>query len=428
VNARRTRLSYGWVIVAASLFLMVASTATSLCFGLFLKPLAAEFGWSRAAVSLAMSILMAVYGIVGVPMGKVTDRYGARAPVGAGVVIGTLSFLLLSRVDSLWQFYLCFGVGIGIYSGCAYAPAISTISKWFDVRRRTLAIGVALLGIVVGQMVLSPIISKVIEANGWRTGWILLGIVGFVFGLPAVVVMGKVPGGLEERDRPEVGAAPRSTAQSAPARLEGLSTKQAARTGPFWMLVITGAVLGFGWYAFTAHIVPDATDLGLSATVAALILTVSSVGGIFGTLLASPMALKLGPRRALLLLIAVTALTVFLLIFTASAWSFYAVTIVMGFSFSAVVPVRMGVVPSLFGLRAIGTIIGVGSLSFSVGAIAGPFVAGYVFDSTGSYDLAFLVSGVLLIAGLVAIQFLWPPKDSPATGKAPIWRAGDRLE
>ncbi len=102
----RSRPSYGWVIVAVSFILLIGAFGTQMCFGLFLTPLTEEFGWSRAAVSGAMSLLMAVSGLVGVFMGKATDRWGARAAVAPGIVLGAIGYLLTSRIDHLWEFYL----------------------------------------------------------------------------------------------------------------------------------------------------------------------------------------------------------------------------------------------------------------------------------------------------------------------------------
>ena len=411
------------MIVAVSFVLLIGSFGTQMCFGLFVKPLTEQFGWSRAGVSGAMSLLMAVSGLVGVGMGRVTDRYGARAAVAPGVVIGALSYALMSRMHSLWEFYLLFGVGGGILAGCSYTPAVAAVSNWFDTRRRTMAIGVALLGPVVGQMILSPVISGVIEGSGWRTAWLVLGIVAFVCGLPAIAVIGKKPVAEDQ-------AAGAETAGGGDARQPagGLSTREAAGTLAFWILMGAGVVLGLGFYAFTAHVVPYATDVGMSTTAAALVLTVTSLGGAAGTLLAWAITAKLGYRWTLVVLTALNGVAMLLFIVAGSAWAFYLLAVIIGFAFSAVVPVRMGVVPPLFGLRAIGSIIGLAALGFSVGAIVGPFLAGFVFDSTGSYDLAFLICGVLLMIGAATLYYLRVPRANPAPEPAAIWRAGDGLE
>ncbi len=186
-------------------------------------------------------------------------------------------------------------------------------------------------------------------------------------------------------------------------------------------------MLGLGYYAFAAHVVPYATDVGISATTAALIMTVSSIGATAGTLLAWMIAGKLGYRWTLVLLTALNAVALLLFIFAGSAWVFYLLSVLVGFAFSAAVPVRMGVTPPLFGLKAIGTLLGLAALAFSVGAIAGPFLAGYIFDTTGGYDLAFLIFGVLLLIGAVTLCFLRAPGWRRGSGRTSIWRAGDGL-
>ncbi len=399
------RPSYGWVIVTVSFILLVGSFGTQLCFGLFLKPLAEEFGWSRAAVSGGMSLLMAVSGLAGIFMGKATDKWGARAAIAPGLVLGAIGYLLLSRMNHLWEFYVCFGIGGGLLAGCSYTPAVTIVSDWFGPRQRTLAIGIALLGVIAGQMILSPVISGVIEADGWRTGWWVLAIVGFVCGLPALALARKNPDGeaaLAAERHQAGGAGP-----------GGLTAAESAHTLAFWILMASGAAIGMGFYAFNAHIVSYATDVGLTAEKAALIFTVSSVGGALGSVLAGATTHRLGHRWSLLLFTALNAVAMFLFIPAASAWVFYLFGAVLGFAFSGAVPVRMAVVPPLFGTRAVGAIIGLASASFSMGAIAGPFLAGYIFDSTGSYDLAFMIFGILLVLGAAWLYFLKAPKGAP---------------
>jgi MFS family permease len=420
------RFSSGWATVAVLFVLLVGAVGTQMCFGLFLKPLADGFGWSRAGVSGAMSLLMAVSGVVGVAMGKVTDRFGARTAIAPGILIGTVSYLLVSRVEALWQFYLLFGLGGGILIGCANTPAITSVSRRFGADGRTLAIGVVLLGSIVGQMALSPSISAVIVSFGWRPAWVIMAIVVLVCGLPSIAFLG--------RSRPGTGRPALSRgadAEGTEKGEEGLSWRGAARTLAFWVLIVTGVIFGLGFSAFSAHIVAYITDTGLSTTTAVMVFTVSSAGMVVGTLVAGAIATKLGDRLALVLLTALDGVVTALFVGARSAWRFYRLAVILGFAFSAVVPIRMGVVSPLFGLRAVGTIVGILSLSFSVGAIGGPFLTGYIFDAAGSYDPAFLIFGGLLLAAALALCFLRVPRAAASAHRAPeaatIWRAGDGL-
>jgi MFS family permease len=399
--------SYGWIIVIASFILLIGSFGTQLCFGVFLKPLSEAFGWTRAATAGAMSVVMGISGLIGIVMGKLTDKYNARIIIIIGVLIGGFSYLLLSNMNSLWHLYLYFGLGAGICVGSTYTPVNATISKWF-VEKRALALGIALMGITVGQMLLSPITAYIIIEHGWRTAYLVLSIVVFVTAIPAVILLGKTPPVPAQTKSSHSGIS--KSERSVQSR--GYSAREASKTAPFWMLMITGFVLSAGFYFVVSHIVTYAADIGISVTAATLILTITSIGGIAGTLLAWPITVKLGNKYALLVLIAGEALAMFLFIFTSSTWSFYAVAILFGFSFGAASPVRMAMIPPLFGLKSIGIILGLATFAWSVGGIAGPYLSGYIFDVSHSYDIAFVSGGMLLLIGILTVYFFGSHRES----------------
>jgi MFS family permease len=400
IDSKNDSFPYGWIIVIASLILLIGSFGTHLCFGVFLKPLIEEFGWTRAATSGSMSVVMGISGLIGIIMGKLTDKYNVRIIITIGVLIGGVSYLLLSNIKILWHLYLYFGLGAGVCVGSTYTPVNATISKWF-VEKRALALGIALMGITVGQMVLSPITAYIITEHGWRTAYLVLAMVVFVTAIPAVIVIGKPPPAPAHTKSFQKGIS--KSGQSV--RPRGFSAREASKTAPFWMLMITGFVLSAGFYFVVSHIVTYATDIGMSITAAALILTTASIGGIAGTLFAWSITVKLGNKYALLVLIAGEALAMFLFIFTKSTWAFYAVAIMFGFSFGAASPVRMAMIPPLFGLKSIGIILGLATFAWSVGGIAGPFLSGYIFDVSHSYDRAFVSGGMLLLIGVLTVYF-----------------------
>ncbi len=415
VNGGRTlerapRSSFGWVVVFCSLVLLVGSFGTQLTFGVFLKPLTEEFDWTRAAASGAMSLAMGLSGVIGVIMGRLTDRFDVRIAIGIALALGTACYGLLANLHSLWQLYLYFGLGGGICIGSTYAPVSAIVSKWF-VERRALALGIALMGISVGQMVLSPVAARLIESYGWRTAYVVMGIVVFVCGLPALFVLGRRPPSPDRpaQERPLTGASsdPRTSRLVATQTQEGMTTRQAARTAPFWMIIITGVAIASGFYIIAAHMVPAATDAGIAPTAAALILTIGSIGGIPGTVFGSWWLSKtLGHRWALLVLCVGQAAALFLFVVTSSFWAFCAVAVLLGFCFAASTPVRQTMVPPLFGLKSIGAILGYAYLAWAAGALIGPFLAGLIYDFTLSYDLAFVLGGVLLLIGAASV-YVW---------------------
>jgi MFS family permease len=390
--------SYGWVVVGVSALLLLGSYGAMLSFGVFLKPLTEDFGWTRAMTSGAMSTVMGVSGLVGIMMGRLTDKYGARLPVAIGTLIGGLAYWLMSQTSSIWQLYLYLGVGQGICVGSCYAPISTAVSRWF-VEKRALALGIVLMGITIGQMLLSPLSTHVITTHGWHSAYMMLAGIVWVTAIPAVILLGKKP------PQPASSSSAEGKAGK-PVLSREWSAREAAKTAPFWMLMITGFVLSAGSYFVSTHIVAYATDIGMSAATAALILTVMGIGGIAGTLLAWSITVKLGNRGAFLLLLAIQALVLFLLIWIKSLWPLFALVLIFGFGFSAAVPVRTAMVPQLFGTRSMGMLMGLASFAWSVGGIIGPVLAGYTFDLSHNYDMAFLVGGLVLIIGMLAIYFL----------------------
>lgn len=414
--ARPAGESYGWVIVFTSLVLLVGSFGTQLTFGVFLKPLSAEFGWSRAAASGAMSLAMGLSGVVGVVMGRLTDKFDVRILIGIAAALGTACYVLLADMHHLWQFYLYFGLGGGICIGSTYAPVSAIVSKWFR-ERRALALGTALMGISVGQMVLSPVASRIVEGSGWRTAYVVLGVAIFVCALPALFILGRRPPDVPapERAKGQAGEPVAPAGGPAAPAAQGMTTREAARTAPFWMMMITGVAIAASFYIMAAHIVPAATDAGIAPTAAALILTVGSLAGFPGTVGGAWWLTEtLGHKRALIVLCAGQALALFLFVFASSLWAFYVVAALLGFTFSASTPVRQAMAPPLFGLRSIGAVLGLAYLSWSVGALIGPFLAGLIYDLTGSYDLAFVLGGVLLVLGAASVWLWGSHKGKPA--------------
>lgn len=397
---------YGWIKVGAAALLLFGAYGTMLSFGVFLKPLIDEFGWTRAETSGAMSVVMGVSGLFGILAGRLTDKYGARLPVTVGILVGGLSYWLMSQSGSLWQLYLYIGLGIGICTGSCYTPVNTIVSKWFT-EKRALALGIALLGITLGQMSLSPLIANVIVTYGWRSAYLMMTAVVLITAVPAVIVLDRNPAGSKKVKQHNGSNGDNATIKAEEtSRKQDWTAAEAVKTAPFWMLMITGFVLSAGSYFITAHIVAYATDIGISPTLAALVLTVMGIGGIAGTLLAWSMTVKLGDRVTFILLLASQTVALFLLIWATKFWLLSALILIFGFAFSAAVPVRTAMVARFFGGRSIGIIMGFASFAWSAGGMTGPVLAGYVFDLSQSYNIAFLAGGLLLFAGTLAVYFL----------------------
>ena len=252
-----------------------------------------------------------------------------------------------------------------------------------------------------------------ITGYGWRIAYVILAIIVWITAIPALIVLGRSPPqGVEALYR---GTSKTDDVQE---RIAGLVepkervASQAEKTRTFWMLMITGFVTAASFNFVAVHIVAYATDIGIIPTTAAVILTFMGGANILGKLLIPFITTRLGSTNTLLLLLSLQALALFLLMTATNLWAFFGLSSIFGFGFGATSPIRTSMMPEFFGLGSVGAMMGIFEIAWAVGAISGPILAGYVFDTTGSYDIAFIAAGLLIVAGIVATYFLKLPVRS----------------
>ena len=409
VSPQKDISHHDWVIIGALTLVMAGFYGAELSFSVFLKPVIKEFGWTRAMASGSLSTVEGVAGLVGIVMGTLTDRYGARFLIAIGGLVGGLGYLLMSQVSSLWQLYVYFGVMAGISIAACWVPIGAIVSRLFG-NKRLLVLGITTCGITAGQMSLPPLSAYIVAAYGWRYAYMVLATVVWVTAVPAVILLSK--NSTQQEGRGDKGQNRREGDKTGgPIQPREHSATESVKTVPFWMLVITGFVTAAGFYFVAAHIVAYATDIGIASTSAALILTFMGIGNIAGKLLVWPMAARIGSRATLFVLLGLQALVLFFLIRTTSLWMLFALGPIFGFGFGGTSPVRTSMIPEFFGMRSVGVIIGLVSLAWAVGGMSGPFLAGCIFDLSGSYERAFLAGGLIMVVGVVATYFLRAPKQ-----------------
>jgi MFS family permease len=405
---RQDIFSHDWVVVGAFTLVMAGFYGAEISFSVFLKPLIAEFGWTRAGVSGSVSTVEGTAGLVGILMGTLTDKYGARILIAIGGILGGLGYLLMSQVSSLWQLYLYFGVMVGMCLAGCWTPIMATVARLFR-EKRVLALGIAMSGITVGSMIMPPMTAYFIASYGWRHAYLVLAAIVGLSAIPGVMLLGKNPlQDLGTRDNGQNMKGGELSGELTQPR-EHLAL-ESVKTVPFWMLMITGFATAAGFYFVATHIVAFATDMGIAPTSAALILTFMGAGNILGKLLVGSMAAKIGSRSALFVLLTLQALFLFLIMRTTSLWMLFALGSVFGFGYGGSSPIRTAMVPEFFGTKSVGAIIGLVGIAWGVGGVVGPFMAGYIFDQSGSYDRAFLSGGLIMIIGMAATYFLKAPK------------------
>jgi sugar phosphate permease len=385
----RRPLFYGWRLLFASVVSMtVTSGLAAWANGLYVRPLEAEFGWSRAEVSLGFSAAILVGGLAGPVIGIWIDRRGARSAIVFGCVTTALSYLLLASTQELWQWYLFSAINAGFRQMMFFIPMQVLISRWFD-RKRGAAMSILGTGWSLGGFIILPLLAVAIDATDWRGGFLFSAALVVGLALPiALFVL---------RDRPEdmgemPDGEPKVESEEPRPPIWGLTLAQAARRPLFWVLSIGLMLYFYGAIGWTTHIVPFYESRGLSRETAAVLLSVSSGAGIFARLAIGAVADKFvrfeAPAAAATLLIA-TGMLVLLLdpgwlgigVFTAM-W-------VIGTSAGPLVE-SLGLTRA-FGLAHFATILGAVVVIETAGEIISPSLAGAIYDSTDSYDLAIVM-------------------------------------
>ncbi len=399
----RPGLFYGYVIVAAGFLIMAVSSGALYSFGIFLKPVAEEFGWSRAAATGAYSMGLFVTGACYIVTGRLSDRYGPRVVMTVcGVLLGS-GLLLMSGLTALWQFYIFWGLVFALGMSGGFVPLASCISRWFN-RKRGIMTGIVVAGVGVGMIAIPPFATWLISAYSWRFAFLVIGAITLVVFAGASQFLKRDP---TQRGELPDGDTTAKAAASAPEKT-GLTLHEALRSRLFWMVCGLFFCFGFTLRTVSTHIVPHATDLGISSVAAATILSVIGGVGIPGRIGIGSVCDRLGGRLSLIIALALLCVALFLLLPAEEAWQFYLVATVFGLSTGGIIALESPVIAEFFGLKAHGTILGPVVFCSTGGGAIGSLIGGQIFDATADYFLAFLICSILIIIALALALLLKP--------------------
>ncbi len=411
---RLKHLHYGWRMVIMSACITAIQGLASYTFGVFLKPLTAEFNWERGALSGALSVSVLLFGLFAILSGRLSDKYGPRILVTVGGLLVGIGFLLMSRISSLWQVYLIWGLFMGIGSGCCFVPIASTIPRWFT-KKRGIAIGITGAGVGLGGII-SPLLAQwLISTYDWRQSYLILGLITFIVVIPLAQFMKHSPQrvGLKPYGEDETIKDEHSLVTGG---IGGSSITQAIKTSRFWVwgLVLSGFF--FSIQATKVHIVPHAIDIGISPIIAASIVSIIAGCSVIGQLSAGFISDKVGGRLLLVAGLFLATLALVWLLFAREIWMFYVFAVMLGLAFGGIVVLQIIITSELFGLSSLGMIFGGLTLFITIGEALGVPLAGSIFDITGSYSLAFLISVIISALAIILSLMLL---------KAKGWRGGD---
>jgi MFS family permease len=412
-----SKFFYGYIVTAAGFAIWAIGWGTfTPAFSVFFKPLMAEFGWTRADTSLAYSLSFLVQAGLAIVMGWLTDKLGPRIVVAVlGSALG-LCYLLMSQVNSLWQFTINYALVGGIGVSTLNVPVMVTISRWF-VRKRGFMIGIVQAGLGTGGILFSPLAGWLIVSYGWRAAYIVLGIVSLVgICLPGLVLSrdprdkGQLPDGEDLPTAVNVPSPSKST------QTFGLSLRESIRTKPFWIIAGIYGTFGFCRSTFNAHLVAHVQDLGFSLSDGANVLALVIGASVFGRIALGRLADRIGNRQGFIMSFCITTLSLIWIVFSRELWMLYLFALLFGVAWGNQAVLRFAIASEVFGLASLGLIMGVLGVAESATAALGSYIAGLIFDVFGTYGVMFYVGIGISITGLLLSWVLKPQIASKKNG------------
>jgi MFS family permease len=418
---------YGWLIVGVAFVTMAIGVTGRTAFSLLMPPLIEEFSWDRGLVAGAFSFGFLVSALLSPIVGRVMDTRGPRMVIMTGVALMSAGLLLAPWVASPWQLYATLGVAVGGGANMmTYTTHSQFLPNWF-VRRRGFAISIAFAGAGVGAILLLPWLQSIILSQGWRASCVAMGLLVVLVIAPLTLLVRKSPS--------EVGQNPDGDNGSGDAAAKGKAVTvvdpawaaidwtlaRAARSGRFWWIVLGYFLALIAWYAVQVHQTKYLVEVGFTPVVAAWALGGVSIIAIPGQILLGALSDRIGREwvwTAGCLGFAVSYAALLALEYVPSNLLLYAMVFAQGFFGYGLTSVMGPIVAEIFEGPHYGSIFGTITIALIGGGAAGPWLAGVIQDTFGSYRPAFvLIIGCCLVSA-IAIWLAAPRRVRCVPGRA----------
>ena len=401
---------YGWwIVLAGSVSQAYTSGTFWQGFGAFFDPIIEQFGWSRALTAGAMSLQRTESGAISPFVGWFIDKFGPRNVMLFGTFLTALGFILLSRIQELWQFYAAFLVlTLGLSFG-TFLIVTTAVANWF-VENRSKALSFTMAGSGLGG-VLVPVVIWLIATTDWRTGLVVVGVGCLAVGIPVSFVMrsrpedyGMLPDGMLP---PEGGSDRAQTSDSSPRRSAlsaevTMTTMQALKSRVFWQLAIAMGVSGMVMSA-SIHQIPAISSFGMSREVAGLAILGVSMFSVAGRLGSGYFGDRLDKRQVIAVALLFQFVGTIVFAFSSEIWHLAIFVILWGFGFGASIPVRFALIADLFGRRHYGSIMGTLMTTSAVFGVVAPVLVGWLADIRENYREPFVL---MAFSVLIAVPMI----------------------
>ena len=416
MGRKGARFYYGWTIVSVSFVTLAIAFGIWYSFSVFFVAILKEFGWSRAATAGVFSAFIMIYSALAIVIGSLLDRFGPRAVLPFGSLFIVIGLLASSRMQTLWQFYLSYGLltAIGVCSIGHISHSIF-LPNWF-LMKRGFAVGIAMAGVGVGIIGLVPLSQLIISRLGWRTAYVILA----TFVLTIVIPINAI---FQRKGPEEVGDFPygqkislntpgssKHPVQPHPREdhiLKDWTLRETLGTNHFWFLFLTYLFAPFTTQGILLHQVAHVVDKGFSPDRGAFFFGLVGIVGSAGRILFGYISDRVGRERAFITAIGCTFLGILCMLSLQKGYGvlLYGYAIFFGLGYGAIPPLLAVWTADLFHGSQFGKIFGLLSIALGLGGAMSTWIMGKIFDVTASYKIAFMMSltacvSVVLLFGL----------------------------
>ena len=407
------RFQNRWIILSAGFVVLFFSGGSRFAFGLMLKPMSEDLGWSRSSLSLAVASFMVVLAVALPFIGRLVDRHDMRYILATAGIVAAIGLSLMGMVNAAWQVILFYGVIYALgNAGTSTAIIGVLIVRWFE-RGRGIATSVAVSGNAVGQLVIIALLASLLAIVGWRTTYVALGIAYLVILVPVVLIFIRAKSRSERKVAVEqdVNEAIGPVPAAFPMRTV-LGSRQ------FWVLLAVFFICGLQDFFVATHIVAFALDQGVSPVLSGNILALMGVMGLAGVLLSGAMSDRFGAvlPTALCFLLRI-AIFGFIVYFQNTA-AIIVFALLYGLTFLITAPLTVIFAGNIFGTRRLGTISGLITMVHHIGGGLGALLGGVMFETWGSYDEVFVLMFALSAVGMAFTMLIRERPVVPVTRMA----------
>jgi len=388
------RIYYGWWVVGGAFLLLFCSMGTHFyAFPVFFDVMVREMEWPRTQVALALTVGTFVLGVMGLIIGGLIHKIGLRPVMVCGTLIAGLGFLLLTTVTEPWQFYLYYGLVLSAgIAGIEAVPTMTAVEAWFD-RGKSTALGIATTGMGMGGVVMAPLAGWLISRYDWQTAFAFMAGIVILVGIPISIIIMRTPRGRKVAPRQE---------QQGGLEVRDATLGQALRQKSFWLISI-GAMLWLWAYLIgLTHQVAFAVDIGIDRVAAAGAVGLLCAFSIPGRLGFGKLGDIMDKRYVMMMAASLQVVAFVILLKTTNLTMLYIYSCLIGVGIGGLTPILPGLLADYFGGSHFSAIYGAAGMVNTLGLMIGPVYGGWIFDTTGSYSLAFL-SGIIitLLAGVL---------------------------